>query len=98
MSGFRSRDRPAGRILIANLAHEDDIGVLSQSVLESIGKRVDVSSYLTLGHQRMRVGTESVLDRFFQREDSFTASIVHPVQDHGKGGRLSRSCHAGNQH
>ena len=68
--------REASGLLIPNLSHEDNIGILAKPVLESFGKRSDVVPDFPLCHDGIGIGRIRVLDRFFNRDDSQPAPLI----------------------
>ena len=82
MSGERRVDRKRRGLVVADLAHHDDIGVLAEERAQAIGEREpDVRPHLGLIDPR-----DAVLNRVFNRGDIDRRGIEHLQHGIERGG------------
>ena len=82
---------------VAQLAHEDDVGVLAQGGLERAAEARGVTAHLALVHQRL-VGHVHELDWVLQREDVAAPRVVDRVDHRGERGGLAGPGGARHEH
>ena len=82
--GQRNRDR----FKVAQLPHHDDVGVLTQSVFERIGKAVSVFTHFTLVHDAPLVSVQE-LNRVFYGQDVIATIAVSQVNQGCQRRRLT---------
>ena len=91
MTCFRGSDRGLDRLKVTHLAHEDDVGVLSEGSTQRLSEARNVVAHFSLVHDRFLV-LVVVLDRVFHGHDVVIHVLVHIV-DHGRQrGRLAGPC------
>jgi hypothetical protein len=95
-SMMRLTDSGAHGLLVAHLADQDHIGVLTQHVAKGFVERRRVAPDLALGHHGELVVVHE-LDRIFDRDDVLGLALVDPVEDRRERGRLARSRRACDQ-
>ena len=93
--GRGQRDRDG--LEVAQLADQDDVGVLPQHVLERVGEAVRVRADLALVDQRLLVAVQE-LDRVLDRHDVVGPRAVDQVDERGERRRLARTGRAGDEH
>ena len=97
MAGLRRGEGPRRRILIAHLAHEDDVRVLAQAVADPLLEAVHVAPQLTLADDAL-LTAQTVLDGVFQRDDATGPVPRDAIYERGDGGGLARTRDAGQQY
>jgi hypothetical protein len=96
VAGLRRRQRGAHRLLVAHLADEDHIRVLTQDPLERRLERQRVLADLALVDDRVLVAVQE-LDRVLDRDDVLLMMRVHPVDHRRERGGLARARRAGDE-
>ncbi len=94
VSRLRRAQHHLGRVAITDLADQDHVGILSQSVFQSLGERGDVAPNLALRHDRPLVVGKDVFDRLFERDDPIIALLGEPLDQHGQRGGFAGARHA----
>ena len=72
-----------------NFAAEDYVGILPQSVLESICKRLNVMPNFALRDNRILFSRKDIFDRIFDSNDSIATFLVEQIDNHGKRRRFA---------
>ncbi len=98
VTGFRRGQRHLSRVAIADFTDEDHVGILPQTILQSVSKRLAVEPHLALRHDRTVFRGIPVLHRFFDRDNSIVAFRVEQVHDHGQRRCFAGAGHTGDQH
>jgi hypothetical protein len=88
MPGFGEGNCMLHRFGIANLADEDDVGCLTQRVLQRVMPRVRVHAHFAVRDQGV-LGRVYVLDRIFDRDDVTRRRRVAMVDHRGERRRFS---------
>lgn len=81
VSGLGSRDGSGNRLIVAHLADEDDVGVLTQGAAQRRSKAAHIGADLALVDQRAAALID-VLDGVLNRDDVVAARLIDVV-DHG---------------
>ena len=89
-------DRGARRLLVAQLADQDDVGVLAQHAPERLGVRLGVEPDLALVDDAAPVVVDD-LDRILDGDDVLLARAVDPVDHRRERRRLARAGRARDQ-
>ena len=97
VTGLGRRQRHRRRLEVAQLADQDDVGVLAQCPLERLGEARSVAADLTLVHQASRVLVH-VLDRVLDGHDVGGPRAVGQVEDAGQRRRLAGAGRPGDEH
>ena len=97
MPGFGGLDRDRDGLEVAQLADQDDVGILAQRRAQRILERVGVGAHLALVDQALLVAVHE-LDRILDRDDVLVARLVDVVDHRAQRRRLARSGRAGHQH
>ncbi len=95
MAGLGGLERDVHRLVVADLAHQDHVGVLSQRRPESRGEVGRIEPDLSLRHARERVRVD-VLDRVLDGDHVVAARLVDVI-DHRSERRalaVARRAHA----
>ena len=82
MPGLGELNRVVHRVLIANLADHDDVGRLTQRVLQRVVPVVGVDADLAMRHDAAAMRMH-ILDWIFDRDD-VAAAVLVAVADHGR--------------
>jgi hypothetical protein len=96
MSRHGRVDSSLCRLRVANLANENDVGILTQGAAKSLGKARRVDADLSLGEQGHPLGKEK-LNRVFDRDHVAAKALIHPIQCRRKSRTLSRACGTANE-
>ena len=96
MAGVRRHQGRAHGLEVADLAHQDDVGVLAQDVLEPVVERAGVEADLALMDDRHPVEMEE-LDRVLDRDHVARGGAVDGVDHRRQRGGLARAGAAGDQ-
>ena len=97
VAGLGGGERDRDGLEVAELADEDDVGVLPQHVLECRREAVGVVADLALVDERLLVDVQE-LDRVLDRHDVVGARAVHEVDECGERRRLARTGRARDEH
>ncbi len=97
VAGLRSLKRDLCRVRIAQLADEDDVGVLPQHAAERLREALRVEADLSLVDDAAAIAMED-LDGIFDGDDVLPASTVDLVDHRCKRRRLPGSGRAGDEH
>ena len=97
MTGLCRTECHLGCGTVANLADQDDIGILPKAILQSVGERNDIVPHFALRDNRIRIRREEILDRILHRDDPVPPLLIQQVDDHRQGRRLARSGDAADQ-
>jgi hypothetical protein len=89
-------DREVDRVQVSHFAHEDNVWVLAQNILQSVRKGQGVHIKFTLVDQR-KVVFMNKFDRILDRHDVHRLSSIDLVNHRRKCRRLSRACGTGHQ-
>ncbi len=82
VSRLARRERHAHGLGIAQLADDDDVGILAKAGLERVGERLGVRAHLPLAHHGPLARVD-VLDGVFHRDDVVGRRGVEDVDDGG---------------
>ena len=85
------------RLQVAQLADQDDVGVLAQRRAQRVGEALRVLVHLALVDQAALVRVDE-LDRVLDREDVLVALGIDLVDHRGQRGRLAAARRAGDEH
>ena len=96
--GLSHAEGHLGRVAVADLADENDVGVLPQPVFQTVGEGVHVEADLALGDDRMGQFGKQVFDRLLDRDDPVAAFSIEEVDDHRQRGSFARAGDAGDEH
>ena len=96
VAGLGRGDRGLDRLVVAHLADQDHVGVLSQRAPERGGEAPGVDLHLALVDDRLLVAVQE-LDRVLDRDDVLAALGVDVVDHRGERRRLARAGGAGAQ-
>ena len=96
VAGVRGPQGDPQGLHVAQLADEDDVGVLTQGLPKGLIERGRVHAHLDLGDQGLLVGM-NVLDRVFDRDDLGPVVGVDQVDHGGERRALSAAGRAGHQ-
>ncbi len=97
VAGLGGGQRGFHRLLVAHLAHEDDVGVLPHRRAQRGGEVFGVDAHLALVDHAQLVEVQH-LDRVLDRHDVHFAMVVDVVDHAGQGGRLADAGRAGDEH
>ena len=90
-------DRRLEGLHVAELAHEDDVGILADGMLHADLEVLDVAADLPLIDQALILG-EHELDRILEREDVLAVGAVDVVEHRPDRGALAGAGDPGQQH
>ena len=96
MSGLGSRDGSGNRLIVAHLADEDDVGVLTQGAAQRRSKAAHIGANLALVDQRAAALID-VLDGVLNRDDVVAARLIDVVDHGGQRGGFAAARGAGDQ-
>ncbi len=85
-------------IAVADLAGENHVGVLPQSIFQAVGEGVHVAADLALRDQRDRRLGKKILHGLLDGDDAIAPLLIQLVDEHRQAGRLARADHAADQH
>ena len=88
VAGFGGRDRRLHRLQVAELAHEDHVGILPQGPTECLGEARHVAADLPLV-DRALLRAVVKLDRILDRDDVVVVVFVDEVDQRGERGALA---------
>jgi hypothetical protein len=97
VAGLGGADGERRGLEVAHFAHEDDVRVLTQGVLEAAGERRHVLAEFALLDDAL-VALEGVLDGVLERDDVLAVALVHRLDHGGERGGLARAGVAGDEH
>ena len=92
--GLGGVHRGAEGLLVTHLAHQDDVGVLADGVLQGLVEVHHVDADLSLVDDRLVVD-EGELDRVLDRDDMHPLALVDVLEHRGDSGALARAGDAG---
>ena len=95
--GFCRLDGDGDRLQVAQLADEDDVGVLAQRRAQRVLERVRVGVHFALVDQALLVLVHE-LDRIFDRDDVILARPVDVIDHRAQRRRFSRAGRPGDEH
>ena len=96
VSGLGSRDGSGNRLIVAHLADEDDVGVLTQGAAQRRSKAAHIGADLALVDQRAAALID-VLDGVLNRDDVVAARLIDVVDHGGQRGGFAAARGAGDQ-
>ena len=97
MAGFRGGHRHRDRLRVAQLAHEDDVGIFAHRRAHAFGERRDVRPELALDDLRELAAVDE-LDRIFERDDVESSRGVEVIDHRRERRRLAGAGRAGHEH
>ncbi len=93
VAGLGEHHRVLHGLAVADFAHQNDVGRLTQGVLERRLPAVGVQPDFTLGHDAVLVRMHE-LDGVFHRDDVAVRIFVAEIEHGGHRGRFTRACGA----
>jgi len=96
VAGLGGADRHLDRLEVAQLADDDDVGILAQGAFERGGEGLGVGADLALGDVAADGGLHD-LDGVLDRDDVVLAFLVQLGDERGEGGGLARADRAGDE-
>ena len=97
MPGFRRMDRRLECFHVAQLADEDNVGILANGMLHANLEVLDVGADLTLVDQALVLGKHE-FDRIFEREDVLAVVLIDVVEHRADRRALAGAGDAGQQY
>ena len=96
MAGLGGGDGGGDRLIVAHLAHQNNVRVLTQGTAQGAGKAGHISTDLALVNQRLLAAVD-VLNRVLNRDDVVTAGLVDVVDHGGQRGGFTAAGGAGDK-
>ena len=96
VAGFGGADGGFDRGQVAQLTHQDHVGILPQGTAQRLGEAGHVDADLALVDRRLLVGVIE-LDRVLDRDDVVIEVLVQVVDHAGQRGALARAGRPGDQ-
>src|SRR5215218_7429658 len=97
VAGLRRRYGERDGLEVTHLAHEYHVGVLSQDMLESLGKALSILVDLALVNNALLVFVQELYG-ILHAHDVLVPGLVDLVDHGGEGGRFAATCRARNKY